>query len=70
MCDQDHFDEDRKEYEARDLVTRKAEAGGATPLQQVMPLACALNETTHMADAKAFVRWLDRQTPHSMAAGL
>ena len=23
MCDQDHFEEDRKEYEARGLVTRK-----------------------------------------------
>jgi carboxymethylenebutenolidase len=23
MCDQDHFDEDRKDYEARGLVTRK-----------------------------------------------
>src|SRR2546428_4551672 len=26
-----------------------AEAGGATPLQQVMPLARGLNETTHMS---------------------
>ena len=32
-----------------------AEAGGATPIQQVMPLARALNETTHMTDAKAFI---------------
>ena len=23
MCDQDHFDEDRQEYEARGLVTRR-----------------------------------------------
>ena len=38
-----------------------AEAGGATPLQQVMPLAQGLNETTHMTDAKAFIAWLDRQ---------
>src|SRR5450755_1659474 len=38
-----------------------AEAGGATPIQQVMPLAQALNETTHMTDAKAFVGWLDQQ---------
>jgi carboxymethylenebutenolidase len=156
MCDQDHFDEDRREYEARGLVTRKqfgillgagmammlprvadaaavtesdvnvttpdgvadcyfvhpasgaaagvliwpdifglrpafrqmgkrlaesgyavlvvnpfyrakkaptAEQGAATPIQQVMPLAKALNETTHMIDAKAFVGWLDEQSP-------
>src|SRR6202451_3126115 len=31
-----------------------APAGGATPLQDVMPLARGLNETTHMTDAKAF----------------
>jgi carboxymethylenebutenolidase len=154
MCDQDHFEEDRQEYEARGLVTRKqfgamlgagvammlprvanavtvteadvnvttpdgtadcyfahpasgtapavlvwpdifglrpafrqmgkrlaesgysvlvvnpfyrakkaptAEAGGATPIQDLMPLARALNETTQMADAKAFIAWLDAQ---------
>jgi len=154
MCDQDHFEEDRKEYEARGLVTRKqfgamlgagvammlprvvnavtvtesevtvptpdgsadcyfvhpasgsapgvliwpdifglrpafrqmgkrlaesgysvlvvnpfyrtkkaptAARGGATPIQEVMPLAQSLNETTHMTDAKAFVAWLDGQ---------
>jgi carboxymethylenebutenolidase len=154
MCDQDHFEQDRQEYEARGLVTRKqfgvmlgagvammlprvanaapvtesevtimtpdgsadcyfvhpasgaapgvliwpdifglrpafrqmgkrlaesgysvlvvnpfyrvkkaptAEAGGATPIQQVMPLARGLNETTHMTDAKAFIGWLDGQ---------
>jgi carboxymethylenebutenolidase len=38
-----------------------AENGGATPIQQVMPLAQSLNETTHMTDAKAFVAWLDQQ---------
>jgi len=156
MCDQDHFENDRKEYEARGLVTRKqfgmllgagvamllpkianavavtesevevktpdgaadcyfvhpssgtaagvlvwpdifglrpafrqmgkrlaesgysvlvvnpfyrvrkaptAEAGGATPLQQLMPLAQGLNETIHMTDAKAFIGWLDAQSP-------
>jgi carboxymethylenebutenolidase len=36
-----------------------AEAGAATPIQQLMPLARGLNETTHMTDAKAFVGWLD-----------
>src|SRR5258707_7050589 len=39
-----------------------AEAGAATPIQQLMPLARALNETTHMTDAKAFIGWLDGQT--------
>jgi carboxymethylenebutenolidase len=38
-----------------------AEAGGATPIQDLMPLARALNETTHMTDAKAFIAWLDGQ---------
>jgi carboxymethylenebutenolidase len=40
-----------------------AEAGGATPIQQLMPLARALNETTHMTDAKAFIEWLGGQAP-------
>ena len=155
MCDQDHFDEDQREYEARGLVTRKqfgvmlgagmtsmlaraanavpvtesdvnvttpdgtadcyfvhpatgtspgvllwpdifglrpamrhmgkrlaesgyavlvvnpfyrakkaptAEDGATTAIQQLMPLAQALNETTHMTDAKAFIGWLDRQS--------
>jgi carboxymethylenebutenolidase len=154
MCDQDHFEQDRQEYEARGLVTRKqfgvilgagiammlprvanavtvtesdvnvttpdgaadcyfvhpasgtapgvliwpdifglrpafrqmgkrlaesgysvlvvnpfyrtrkaptAAAGGATPIQEVMPLARTLSETTHMTDAKAFIGWLDGQ---------
>jgi carboxymethylenebutenolidase len=155
MCDQDHFDKDREEYEARGLVTRRefgevilgtsiammlpkvvnavavsesevtvttpdgtadcyfvhpssgtaaavlfwpdifglrpamrqmgkrlaesgysvlvvnpfyrvkkaptAEAGAKTEIKQLMPLAQALNETTHMADAKAFIAWLDKQ---------
>ncbi len=39
-----------------------SEAGGATPIPQVLPLMQALNETTHMTDAKAFVAWLDRQS--------
>ncbi|MEO8026692.1 MAG: dienelactone hydrolase family protein [Bryobacteraceae bacterium] len=38
-----------------------ADAGAATPIQQVMPLAQSLNETTHMTDAKAFIGWLDTQ---------
>src|SRR5713101_5624453 len=38
-----------------------ADAGAATPIPQLMPLAQALNETTQMTDAKAFIAWLDRQ---------
>jgi carboxymethylenebutenolidase len=38
-----------------------AEQGAATPIPQLMPLAQALNETTQMTDAKAFIAWLDRQ---------
>jgi carboxymethylenebutenolidase len=38
-----------------------ADAGAATPIPQLMPLAQALNETTHTTDAKAFIAWLDRQ---------
>ena len=39
-----------------------ADAGTATPIQQLMPLAQSLNETTHMTDATAFIGWLDRQS--------
>src|SRR5215467_14651255 len=46
-------------YRAKKAPT--AENGGATPIAQVMPLARALNETTHMTDAKAFIGWLDQQ---------
>src|SRR5271169_5683500 len=38
-----------------------ADAGAATPTQQLMPLMQALTETTHMTDAKAFIGWLDQQ---------
>lgn len=38
-----------------------AEAGSATPIPQLMPLAQSLNETTHMTDAKAFLGWMDQQ---------
>src|SRR6266850_1589851 len=46
-------------YRAKKAPT--AAAGGATPIQEVMPLARGLNETTHMTDAKAFIAWLDGQ---------
>jgi len=45
-------------YRAKKAPT--AEAGSATPIQQLMPLAQSLTETTHMTDAKAFIAWLDR----------
>jgi carboxymethylenebutenolidase len=35
--------------------------GANTPIPELRPLAQALNETTHMTDAKAFVAWLDSQ---------
>jgi carboxymethylenebutenolidase len=38
-----------------------ADQGAATPIQSLMPLAQGLSETTHMADAKAFIAWLDQQ---------
>jgi carboxymethylenebutenolidase len=38
-----------------------APAGAATPIPDLMPLAKALSETTHMTDAKAFIGWLDKQ---------
>ena len=46
-------------YRAKKAPT--ADAGAATPIQQLMPLAQALNATTHMTDAKAFIGWLDQQ---------
>jgi carboxymethylenebutenolidase len=38
-----------------------AEAGAATAIPKLIPLAQALNETTQMTDAKAFIAWLDQQ---------
>ena len=38
-----------------------ASKGAATSIQEVMPLAQALNATTDMTDAKAFIGWLDQQ---------
>jgi carboxymethylenebutenolidase len=35
--------------------------GAATQIKELMPLAQALNETTHMTDARAFIAWLDQQ---------
>jgi len=39
-----------------------APAGSATPIADLRPLAGALNETTQMTDAKAFIGWLDQQS--------
>jgi len=38
-----------------------AEAGAATPIDQVRSFAQGLNEQTQMTDAKAFIGWLDEQ---------
>ncbi len=38
-----------------------AEKGAATPIPQLIPLAQALSETTHMTDARAFIAWMDQQ---------
>ena len=38
-----------------------AEQGAATPIPGLLPLMRALNETTNMTDAKAFIAWLDQQ---------
>jgi carboxymethylenebutenolidase len=46
-------------YRVRKAPT--ADAGAKTEIKQLMPLAQALNETTHMTDARAFIAWLDRQ---------
>lgn len=39
-----------------------AEAGTATPIPTLRPMAASLNETTVTTDAKAFVAWLDSQS--------
>jgi carboxymethylenebutenolidase len=46
----------------RGMKAPTAAEGAATPIDQVRPLAQALNETTHMTDAKAFIGWLDEQS--------
>jgi len=46
-------------YRAKKAPT--ADQGAATPIQSLMPLAGALNATTHATDAKAFIGWLDQQ---------
>jgi carboxymethylenebutenolidase len=46
-------------YRVRKAPT--AAAGAATPIKELIPLMQALNETTHMTDARAFIGWLDKQ---------
>ena len=46
----------------RQMKAPTASKGAATPMQEVMPQMQALNETTHLTDAKAFVAWLDQQS--------
>src|SRR3954470_14460418 len=45
----------------RKMKAPTASQGSATPIPELMPLAQALNEQTHMTDAKAFIGWLDQQ---------
>lgn len=40
-----------------------APQGSATPIPELRPLTQALNATTHVTDAKAFIAWLDQQKP-------
>jgi carboxymethylenebutenolidase len=46
-------------YRAQKAPT--AAQGSKTPFTELMPLARALNETTAMTDAKAFIGWMDKQ---------
>lgn len=46
-------------YRARKAPT--ADAGAATPINQLLPLMQALTDTTKMTDAKAFIAWMDQQ---------
>ncbi len=45
----------------RTLKAPTAPKGTATPIQDVIPLARSLNETTQLKDAKAFIAWMDAQ---------
>jgi carboxymethylenebutenolidase len=45
----------------RTMKAPTADAGAATAIPKLMPLAQSLNEKTHMTDAKAFIGWLDTQ---------
>jgi len=38
-----------------------ADAGSATPIPSLIPLAQAMTETTEFTDSKAFIGWLDKQ---------
>jgi carboxymethylenebutenolidase len=38
-----------------------APQGGATPIQEVMPLRNSITEAGNMSDAKAYIAWLDQQ---------
>ncbi|HEY8520110.1 MAG TPA: dienelactone hydrolase family protein [Gammaproteobacteria bacterium] len=43
----------------RQMKAPTAPNGANTPIPDVLPLAQALNATTHTTDAKAFIAWLD-----------
>jgi len=46
----------------RQMKAPTASKGAATPMTEVGPQMQALNETTHLTDAKAFTAWLDQQS--------
>ena len=39
-----------------------AAQGAATSIKELIPMMQALNETTHMTDARAFIGWMDQQS--------
>ncbi len=45
----------------REKKSPAAEAGTATPIDQMRPFAQKLNPQTHATDSKAFIAWLDQQ---------
>ncbi|MEI9814880.1 MAG: dienelactone hydrolase family protein [Acidobacteriota bacterium] len=47
---------------SREEKLRRRSKGAASNIQTLVPMMNALNETTHMTDAKAFVAWLDQQS--------
>src|SRR3989441_690918 len=60
MCDQDHFEKDRQDYEALGLVITRRQFGVMLGAGMAMMLPQVANAAT-MTDAKAFIGWLDRQ---------
>ena len=59
MCDQDQFEKDRQEFEARGSVTRR-QFGVLLGAGVAMMLPRVVNAVA-VTDAKAFIAWLDQQ---------